>query len=153
LRDRDCGLYGGLNVGDEAIPAISELRSAIPDSEIVVFSRNVADTRERHNVDRVVPAREAMRAQIPPVAGRLDLLLLGGLLFPEPALAVHQLRLCPRARRSLVSDLDLEFTNAKPTCTAVVADARDVTPAVCASDDRACALDRHPRKLLQHRAA
>jgi len=74
------GSYGGLNVGDEAIltVAISELRSAIPDAEIVVFSRNVADTLERHNVDRVVPAREAMRAQIKSEVGRLDLMLLGG---------------------------------------------------------------------------
>ena len=74
------GSYGGLNVGDEAIlkVAISELRSAIPDAEIVVFSRNVADTRERHKLDRVVPAREAMRAQIRSEVGRLDLMLLGG---------------------------------------------------------------------------
>ena len=74
------GSYGGLNVGDEAIltVAISELRSAMPGAEIVVFSRNVADTRERHDVDRVVPAREAMRAEIQSEVKRLDLMLLGG---------------------------------------------------------------------------
>ena len=67
-------------MGDEAIltVAISELRSAIPEAEIVVFSRNVADTRERHDVDRVVPAREAMRAEIQSEVKRLDLMLLGG---------------------------------------------------------------------------
>ena len=74
------GSYGGLNVGDEAIltVAISELRSVMPEAEIVVFSRNVADTRERHDVDRVVPAREAMRAEIQSEVRRLDLMLLGG---------------------------------------------------------------------------
>lgn len=74
------GSYGGLNVGDEAIltVAISELRSVMPEAEIVVFSRNVADTRERHDVDRVVPAREAMRAEIQSEVKRLDLMLLGG---------------------------------------------------------------------------
>jgi polysaccharide pyruvyl transferase CsaB len=74
------GSYGGLNVGDEAIltVAISELRSVMPKAEIVVFSRNVADTRERHDVDRVVPAREAMRAEIQSEVKRLDLMLLGG---------------------------------------------------------------------------
>lgn len=74
------GSYGGLNVGDEAIltVAISELRSVMPEAEIVVFSRNAADTRERHDVDRVVPAREAMRAEIQSEVERLDLMLLGG---------------------------------------------------------------------------
>ena len=74
------GSYGGLNVGDEAIltVAISELRSVLPDVEIVVFSRNVADTRARHDVDRVVSAREAMRAEIQSEVKRLDLMLLGG---------------------------------------------------------------------------
>jgi polysaccharide pyruvyl transferase CsaB len=74
------GSYGGLNVGDEAIltVAISELRSALPDVEIVVFSRNVADTQARDDVDRVVPAREAMRAEIQSEVERLDLMLLGG---------------------------------------------------------------------------
>jgi len=74
------GSYGGLNVGDEAIltVAISQLRAAVPEAEIVVFSRNVDDTRKRQEVDRVVPAREAMRSQIQSEVNRLDLLLLGG---------------------------------------------------------------------------
>ena len=74
------GSYGGLNVGDEAIltVAISDLRAALPEAEIVVFSRNVADTQTRHHVDRVVPAREAMRAEIQSEVQKLDLMLLGG---------------------------------------------------------------------------
>jgi len=74
------GSYGGLNVGDEAIltVAIADLRATLPEAEIVVFSRNVADTRTRHDVDRVVPAREAMRAEIQSEVERLDLMLLGG---------------------------------------------------------------------------
>jgi polysaccharide pyruvyl transferase CsaB len=74
------GSYGGLNVGDEAIltVAIADLRAALPEAEIVVFSRNVADTLTRHDVDRVVPAREAMRAEIQSEVERLDLMLLGG---------------------------------------------------------------------------
>ena len=67
-------------MGDEAIltVAISDLRAALPEAEIVVFSRNVADTQTRHDVDRVVPAREAMRAEIQSEVERLDLMLLGG---------------------------------------------------------------------------
>jgi polysaccharide pyruvyl transferase CsaB len=74
------GSYGGLNVGDEAIltVAIATLRTALPGVEVVVFSRNVSHTREHHDVDRVVPAREVMRAQIKSEVMRLDLLLLGG---------------------------------------------------------------------------
>ncbi|MGO9956755.1 MAG: polysaccharide pyruvyl transferase family protein [Solirubrobacteraceae bacterium] len=74
------GSYGGLNVGDEAIltVAISALRTALPGVEVVAFSRNVVHTREHHDVDRVVPAREAMRAQVKSEVQRLDVLLLGG---------------------------------------------------------------------------
>lgn len=74
------GSYGGLNVGDEAIltVAIAALRTALTGVEVVVFSRNVSHTREHHDVDRVVPAREVMRAQIKSEVMRLDLLLLGG---------------------------------------------------------------------------
>lgn len=74
------GSYGGLNIGDEAIltVAISALRTALPGVEVVAFSRNVAHTREHHDVDRVVPAREAMRVQVKSEVQRLDLLLLGG---------------------------------------------------------------------------
>ncbi len=74
------GSYGGLNVGDEAIltVAVSALRTALPEVEVVAFSRNVSHTRDHHEVDRVVPAREAMRAQIKCEVQRLDLLLLGG---------------------------------------------------------------------------
>ncbi|MGO9791059.1 MAG: polysaccharide pyruvyl transferase family protein [Solirubrobacteraceae bacterium] len=89
------GSYGGLNVGDEAIltVAISALRTALPGVEVVAFSRNVAHTREHHDVDRVVPAREAMRAQVKSEVQRLDLLLLGGggILYDREAESYLQL--------------------------------------------------------------
>ena len=51
------GSYGGLNLGDEAIlkGIVKELRRALP-VEITVFSRDAEDTRQRHEVERVVPA-------------------------------------------------------------------------------------------------
>lgn len=74
------GSYGGLNVGDEAILAasVAQLRAVAPGVEIVVFSRNAEHTRQRHDVDRAVNARAALRDQILPEVRRLDLLLLGG---------------------------------------------------------------------------
>lgn len=74
------GSYGGLNLGDEAIlmSAVEQLRAAVPEVEIVVFSRNAAHTRAGHAVDRVVNPREAMKDEIQPEVERLDLLLLGG---------------------------------------------------------------------------
>ncbi|MEW6753313.1 MAG: hypothetical protein AB1505_20380 [Candidatus Latescibacterota bacterium] len=53
------GSYGGLNLGDEAIleSIIVQLRRALP-VEITVFSRQAEDTRQRHEVERVVPVRD-----------------------------------------------------------------------------------------------
>lgn len=74
------GSYGGLNVGDEAIlsSAIRQLRAACPGVEIVAFSRNAEHTRRHQDVDRALNTRTALRDQILPEVGRLDLLLLGG---------------------------------------------------------------------------
>lgn len=74
------GSYGGLNIGDEAILAsvVAQLRALEPEVEIVVFSRNAEHTRARHEVDRTVNARTALRDQILPELRRLDMLLLGG---------------------------------------------------------------------------
>lgn len=74
------GSYGGLNLGDEAIPtcALRELRQAAPDAELVVFSRNAEHTEAQQAADRVVAVREAGRDEIGPEIQRLDLLLLGG---------------------------------------------------------------------------
>jgi polysaccharide pyruvyl transferase CsaB len=75
-----CGSYGGLNVGDEAIltVALEQLRDALPDVELTVFSRDAAHTRAHHDVDRVVDARATLRNELCDEVGRLGLLLLGG---------------------------------------------------------------------------
>lgn len=74
------GSYGGLNAGDEAIltVAIAQLREAISDVEIVVFSRDCEHTREHHDVERVASVRETSSSEILDEVQRLDLLLLGG---------------------------------------------------------------------------
>jgi polysaccharide pyruvyl transferase CsaB len=73
------GSYGGLNLGDEAIlkGIVKELRRALP-VEITVFSRDAEDTRQRHQVERVVPVRRLSRDEVLPEIQRLDLLILGG---------------------------------------------------------------------------
>ena len=73
------GSYGGLNLGDEAIlkGIIKELRRALP-VEVTVFSRDVEDTRARHEVERAVPVRKLSRDEVLPEIQRLDLLILGG---------------------------------------------------------------------------
>jgi polysaccharide pyruvyl transferase CsaB len=73
------GSYGGLNLGDEAIlqSIITQLRRDLP-VEITVFSRNAEDTKQRHKVERAVPARRLSRSEILPEIERLDLFILGG---------------------------------------------------------------------------
>jgi polysaccharide pyruvyl transferase CsaB len=73
------GSYGGLNLGDEAIlkGIVKELRRSLP-VEITVFSRDAEDTRQRHQVERVVPVRRLSRDEVLPEIQRLDLLILGG---------------------------------------------------------------------------
>jgi polysaccharide pyruvyl transferase CsaB len=75
-----CGSYGGLNLGDEAIltVALEQLRIAVPGVELTVFTRDVAHTRQHHEVDRVIDARSAFRDELVAEIGRLNLLLLGG---------------------------------------------------------------------------
>ena len=74
------GSYGGLNAGDEAIltVAIAQLREAIPEVEIVVFTRDCEHTRTNHDVDRVVQARDTVRDELLDEVKRLDLMVLGG---------------------------------------------------------------------------
>jgi polysaccharide pyruvyl transferase CsaB len=73
------GSYGGLNLGDEAIlkGIVKELRRSLP-VEITVFSRDAEDTKQRHEVERVVPVRKLSRDEVLPEIQRLDLLVLGG---------------------------------------------------------------------------
>ncbi len=74
------GSYGGLNAGDEAIltVAIVQLREAIPDAEIIVFTRDCEHTEAHHDVDRVVAARDTEREEMLAEIDRLDVMLLGG---------------------------------------------------------------------------
>jgi polysaccharide pyruvyl transferase CsaB len=73
------GSYGGLNLGDEAIlQSITEQLCASVDVEFTVFSRNPPDTVTRHQVARVVDARNLTRVEITPEIERLDLLIVGG---------------------------------------------------------------------------
>jgi polysaccharide pyruvyl transferase CsaB len=73
------GSYGGLNLGDEAIlqGIVTQIRRSLP-VEITVFSRDAADTKRRHKVERAVPVRRLSRDEILPEIQRLDLLILGG---------------------------------------------------------------------------
>lgn len=73
------GSYGGLNLGDEAIlqSIITQLRTSV-NSEITVFSRDPADTLNRHKVERVIPVRDLTMEEIKPEIKRLDLFILGG---------------------------------------------------------------------------
>jgi polysaccharide pyruvyl transferase CsaB len=73
------GSYGGLNLGDEAIlqSIIEQLTASLP-VDFTVFSRNPPDTVTRHNVERVVDARNLTRVEITPEIERLDLLIVGG---------------------------------------------------------------------------
>lgn len=83
------GSYGGLNLGDEAIlkSIIQQLSQSLP-VEIVVFSRDVEDTRRRHpQVARALPVRDMARNEVRPEIERLDLLIFGGggILFDAEA--------------------------------------------------------------------
>jgi polysaccharide pyruvyl transferase CsaB len=82
------GSYGGLNLGDEAIlqAIITQLRRDLP-VEITVFSRDAADTKARHGVERAVPVRKLSRSEVVPEVERLDLLVIGGggILFDAEA--------------------------------------------------------------------
>lgn len=73
------GSYGGINLGDEAIlhAIVAQLRASL-DVEITVFSRCAADTRARHQVDRVVEPSSLSRRESGEVIGGLDLFVLGG---------------------------------------------------------------------------
>jgi polysaccharide pyruvyl transferase CsaB len=73
------GSYGGLNLGDEAIlrGIITQLRRSVP-AEITVFSRDAEDTKQRHEVERVVAVRKLSRDEVVPEIQRLDLFILGG---------------------------------------------------------------------------
>ncbi|RFA31126.1 polysaccharide pyruvyl transferase [Alkalilimnicola ehrlichii] len=73
------GSYGGLNLGDEAILTVitRELRRCLP-VHITVFSRNAADTLQRHAVDQALTIRDLTRAEARSEIEQLDLLVLGG---------------------------------------------------------------------------
>jgi polysaccharide pyruvyl transferase CsaB len=73
------GSYGGFNLGDEAIlhVILAELRAA-RSVDITVFSRDVDDTRRRHQVDRAVALRSTPRSEAQDIVASLDLFILGG---------------------------------------------------------------------------
>jgi polysaccharide pyruvyl transferase CsaB len=75
-----CGSYGGLNTGDEAIltVALGQLRAAVPDVELAVFTRDCEHTSRHHDVERCIDARSALRDELEDEVARLDLLLVGG---------------------------------------------------------------------------
>ncbi len=78
------GSYGGMNLGDEAIleAILKEIQGSSLDVDIVVFSKNPADTGQRHKV-RTLAIREIHKDELLAELGKLDLLILGGggLLF------------------------------------------------------------------------
>jgi polysaccharide pyruvyl transferase CsaB len=97
-----CGSYGGLNVGDEAIltVALGQLRAAVPNVELTVFSRDREHTAAHHDVERCIDARSALRDELEEEVERLDMLLLGGggILYDREA--EHYLHL-PRIAQAL----------------------------------------------------
>lgn len=79
LRIGISGSYGGMNMGDEAIlEAMLEQLRSILSADITVFTRNVADTRARHQVERGVPIRQLTRKEAATEVQSLDLFILGG---------------------------------------------------------------------------
>ena len=68
-----------MNLGDEAIleGILGELRAGTS-AEITVFSKNPADTLERHQVERAVNSGTLTRKEITPRIRELDVLVLGG---------------------------------------------------------------------------
>jgi polysaccharide pyruvyl transferase CsaB len=72
---------------------VAEIRATAPGAEITVFSRQPRHTESEHAVDRVLPARETVRAELEAELERLDLLLLGGggLLYDREAEAYLQI--------------------------------------------------------------
>src|SRR6266704_4300003 len=73
------GSYGGMNLGDEAILEVilKELRGSGLDLDVVVFSKNPADTERRHKV-RSIPMREMHKDEVLRELKGLDLFVLGG---------------------------------------------------------------------------
>jgi polysaccharide pyruvyl transferase CsaB len=82
------GSYGGLNLGDEAIlqSMLQQIRASIK-AEITVFSRDAADTRQRHAVAAAVATRQLSRDELVRLIEPLDLLIVGGggILFDTEA--------------------------------------------------------------------
>lgn len=79
LRVGITGSYGGLNLGDEAIlkSIITQLRASLP-ADVLVFSRNAADTLQRQDVEQAVAVRDMNRAEARDTVAGLDLLVFGG---------------------------------------------------------------------------
>ncbi len=73
------GSYGGNNMGDEAIlqSIISGIRESL-EPDIVVFSRDPADTLRRHKVSKAVVARKMSRKESVAEIEKLDVLIVGG---------------------------------------------------------------------------
>lgn len=74
------GSYGGMNLGDEAIlqGILKQLHASIA-AEVTVFTRDVEDTRGRHQgISRAVVCRDLTRDEARAEVEKLDLLILGG---------------------------------------------------------------------------
>lgn len=97
------GSYGGLNLGDEAI-LHSIVQSLRRDADLVIFSRDAADTRKRHKT-KTVAVRSLTMEQSREVVARLDVLVFGGggLLFDEEAeLFLREVRIAHELRVPVV---------------------------------------------------
>lgn len=73
------GSYGGMNLGDEAIlqSIIVQIRESTL-AEVTIFSRAPLDTKQRHQVEKVVDVRNLSINEIKPEIEPLDLFILGG---------------------------------------------------------------------------
>src|SRR5688572_11196238 len=73
------GSYGGMNIGDEAIleGMLGKLYATVP-ARVTVFSKNPADTLQRHRVARAIAPRALTLKEMRDEIAKLDLLILGG---------------------------------------------------------------------------
>lgn len=73
------GSYGGINLGDEAIlhAIVAELRRSLR-VELVVLTRDAADTRRRHAIEDAVEPDALARGEAETLLRDLDLFILGG---------------------------------------------------------------------------
>ena len=57
--------------------------------ELTVFTRDAADTRQRHGVEHAVPVREFLRDDVLPALKPLDLFILGGAILFDGEVRIY----------------------------------------------------------------